>query len=324
MAAPAAVAVHNNLASGQAAVPVGAAYHKAAGGVDEVLAVFAQLLRDHGLDDIFLDVLVNLLLGGLFPVLGAYHNGGDFYRSPVLVPHCHLGLAVGAQVGEGAVLADLGELPGQAVGVGDGHRHQLQGLVTGVAEHHSLVPGAVLLFRLPGLRLGGVIHPQGDIRGLLVDGGDDPAGGPVKAVGGVVVADIQNNFPHQLLNIHIAMGGHLADDLDQAGGAAGLAGHPAHGVLPENRVQDAVGNLVANLVGVALGHRFAGEVVVTHGFVLLTLAPESLEKRHPEKPSGCLKKSHLPDLSAGFSTLPFGRLPGFPGPVPSATLDKRY
>jgi hypothetical protein len=52
-----------------------------------------------------------------------------------------LALAVGAEVGELAGLADGGELAGELVGQGDGGRHQLGGLIGGVAEHHALVAG---------------------------------------------------------------------------------------------------------------------------------------------------------------------------------------
>jgi len=35
-------------------------------------------------------------------------------------------------------------------------------------------------------------------------------------------------------------------------------------------------------------------------------------------------KTYLSAFTAGFGTLPFGRLSDFKGPVPSVTLDKQY
>ena len=63
----------------------------------------------------------------------------------VLVDDAHLGLAVGAQVVEHALLAHLGQPAGEAVREPDRHRHEVVGLVAGVAEHHPLVAGADLV-----------------------------------------------------------------------------------------------------------------------------------------------------------------------------------
>jgi hypothetical protein len=57
------------------------------------------------------------------------------------------------------------------VGQGDGQRHQLRGLVAGVAEHHALIAGAVLELRILAVFVfQGLVHAQGDVAGLLVDG----------------------------------------------------------------------------------------------------------------------------------------------------------
>jgi len=75
--------------------------------------------------------------------------------------------------GRSAALAYFGEFVGQR----DGSRHQLGGLVAGIAEHHALIAGAAL------------VNALSDIARLLVDGGNDRTGVGVKAVQGVVVAD---------------------------------------------------------------------------------------------------------------------------------------
>ena len=71
-------------------------------------------------------------------------------------------------------LADLGEALGQAVGEVDRQRHEHVGLVAGVAEHHPLVAGALLveLVVLAGgarADLFGVVDALGDVGRLLVD-----------------------------------------------------------------------------------------------------------------------------------------------------------
>mgnify|MGYP000778612445 CR=1 FL=1 len=104
-----------------------------------------------------------------------------------------------------------------------------------------------------------MVDAEGDVCALFVDVRDDGAGLAVKAVLGTVITDIPDNFPGDLGNIHVAAGGDLAHDVYQAGGSGGLAGHASVGVLGQNGVQHRVRDLVADLVGVALGHGFRGK-----------------------------------------------------------------
>ena len=77
-------------------------------------------------------------------VLGGDDDGVEPDRAVVaVVLDGDLGLAVGAQVGHVAVLADRGEPLGEPVGERDRQRHQLGGVVAGVAEHQALVAGAL-------------------------------------------------------------------------------------------------------------------------------------------------------------------------------------
>lgn len=82
---------------------------------------------------------------------------------PSLCPH--LGLAVGAQPGAGAVLADLRQAVAQLGGQHVGEGHQLGGLVGGVPEHVALVASADLLQRLSAH----AVDTLANIRRLLLD-----------------------------------------------------------------------------------------------------------------------------------------------------------
>ena len=152
-----------------------------------------------------------------------------------------LALAVGAQVGQLAALAHRGKLAAELVGQRDGGGHQLGGLVGGVAEHHALVAGAA------------GVNALGDVAGLLVDGGDDGAGVGVEAVERVVVADGGDHAAHQALEIDVGLGGDFAGDDHEAGGGQGFGGDAAVGVLLQAGVENGVGDLVGNLVGMAFG-----------------------------------------------------------------------
>ena len=178
----------------------------------------------------------------------------------LVILHGDLGLAVGTEIVHQLLLADLGEALGHLVGQGDRQRHQLGGLVAGVAEHHALVAGAVVQRGVAaGLGLQGLVHAHGDVAGLLVDVGDDAAGGAVEAVLGPVIADVQDHLAGDLGDVHVAVGGDLTHDVDEAGADAGLAGHAAVGVLGQNGVQNGVADLVADLVGMSFRHGLRGE-----------------------------------------------------------------
>ena len=135
-----------------------------------------------------------------------------------------LGLAVGAQVGDGAGLAHLGQALGQAVGDVDRQRHEHVGLVAGVAEHHPLVAGALLVELVlaggAGADLLGVVDALGDVGRLLVEADHDAAGVAVVAVGLAVVADLVDRLADDLGDVDVGRGGDLAGDDGQAGGDA--------------------------------------------------------------------------------------------------------
>ena len=148
VAGHAAVGVDDDLAAGQPGVAHGAADDELAGRVDQQpVAVGGQAEGGQlGLDDELLDVGGEQLLDrDVLGVLRGDDDGVDGDRPVVLVDDGDLGLAVGAQVGHRAVLADRRQPAGQAVGQRDRQRHELGGLVGGVAEHQALVAGALAL-----------------------------------------------------------------------------------------------------------------------------------------------------------------------------------
>ena len=57
-------------------------------------------------------------------------------------------LPSGRRYGHGAALADRGQPAGEPVGERDRQRHQLGGVVAGVAEHQALVAGALPVQRV--------------------------------------------------------------------------------------------------------------------------------------------------------------------------------
>ena len=148
----------------------------------------------------------------------------------------------------------LGQALGQLVGQADGQRHQLRRLVAGVAEHHTLVA-----------RTGHVVvGAQRNVGALAVDVGDNAAGVAVKAVLGAVIADGADDLARRAGDVNIAIGRDLAHDVDKTGGAGRLAGDAGTGVLRQDGVEDGVGDLVADFVGMPLGDGFGREKNLGH------------------------------------------------------------
>ena len=155
-----------------------------------------------------------------------FHLGGLV----VDIADAHLGLSVGAQVRQGAVLAYFGEAFCQAVRQEDGHGHERGSFVAGVAEHHALVAGThlgVLVFRLAMLLFPAGVDAAGDVGGLLGDGIEHAAGVAVEAVLGAVVADAAHDLAGDLGDVHPGFGADFAGNHDHAGADHGL-GRAAH------------------------------------------------------------------------------------------------
>ena len=226
----------------------------------------------------------------------------------LVVLHSDLALAVRTQIIQLAVLAHLGQALGQLVGQTDGHGHQLRGLIAGIAEHHALIACTAHL----------IVGAPCDVGALAVDVGDDGTGIGVKAELCAGVADICHHLADDLLEIDIAVGGDLAHDVDKAGGCAGLAGHAGIGVVGQDLVQNGIGDLVADLVGMSFGDGLRSKQTMScHLFCLLifysrvciscsnipftaSFCAKNKSAQSPKALSVCTLISRFP---AGFGTL---------------------
>ena len=207
----------------------------------------------------------------------------------------------------------------------DGQRHKLARFVAGVAEHHALVAGAVgeIVALAALLALERFVDAHCDIGGLLVDGREHRAGLAVKAELRAVVADVAHNVAHDLRDIDVAARGDLAHDENKTGRGGAFACDVAVGVLFENGVEHRVGDLVADLVGVAFGDAFGCEEIVCHGVLLK-------EKISPRLWPGCSRAygGAIKILSFDFRRriwhlMLTHRLSGFTGPFPPPLLISR-
>ncbi len=125
--------------------------------------------------------------------------------------------------------------------------------------------GADLAVR-PGAR------PLRDVRGLLHQVQRRLHVGAVPhAFLGAVVADAVDGAAHDVGDAGVRfaavveeLAGDLAAQHDAVRSDEGLARHPAEGIVAQHRVEQGVADLVRDLVGMPLAHRFAGEDETGH------------------------------------------------------------
>ena len=167
MPSHATVGVDDDLAAGEPAVGVRAALLEASRRVDEHVEVVAgellgQQRLDHVLDQRRLERSVDAEAG---LVLGGDQHVAEPFRDAILVLDRHLRLAVRADERQRAVPPDLGQALRETVREPDRHRHEVGGVIAGVAEHHALVarPDLVVVVSVAGAELEGLVDALRDI-----------------------------------------------------------------------------------------------------------------------------------------------------------------
>ena len=126
MTTHAAICVDDDLATGQARVTHRATHDETTGRVDEHFGTFPinafrfEHRRDDALDHVSLD-LRNLDVG---PVLRGHEDLLHGNRLVVDIAHGHLGLAIGVEIIQHAVLTHLREALGQTMREVDRHGHE--------------------------------------------------------------------------------------------------------------------------------------------------------------------------------------------------------
>ena len=162
-------------------------------------------------------------------MLGGEDDGVDTGDFVVFVAEGDLRFGIRAQPRQHAVAAHFRLPLDQAVRVGNWRGHQGRRFVAGVAEHQTLVAGALLAFFF-------AVHALGDVGRLLADDVQYSAGRAVEADIGAVVADVGNGLAHDVFEIDPSGGGNFASDHCHAGFDEGFAGDTGIWILRDDGV----------------------------------------------------------------------------------------
>ena len=240
----AAVGIYYYLPARQSRVAVGTADDELARRVDEVFYIIVEqcqdllatyLALDAGDEDVD-DVLTYLPEHALvivveLVVLRRYHDGVDALGHVVVaVLYGHLTLRVGSEVCHLLTFPpDVGERLHEVVRQVERYGHVAVRLVSGVAEHHALVAGA-----LPHLFL--TANAAVDVVALLVDGAEDAARVAVEHVFRLGVADAVDGVARYGLQVNVCLRAHLAHYHHLTGGHETLYGAVCPRVVGEELV----------------------------------------------------------------------------------------
>mmetsp|Transcript_15011 Transcript_15011/g.27022 ORF Transcript_15011/g.27022 Transcript_15011/m.27022 type:complete len:355 (-) Transcript_15011:97-1161(-) len=258
--APASVGIDDDFAASETGITVRSTDNEAAGGVEDDLGVLVHQLLGHNLiDDFRLQVLADVFVSDSLIVLGGDEDSVNPLRNHLALSTLDvfdddLGLAVRTNPLKDSLLAHVGQALAELGGEHVSERHQrLLVFISSVAEHMSLVSSSDFVLFLVD------VDALGDVRGLRLDGDEDGAGSVVEAFLLIVVANLLEGFADDLLVVHGSLGGDFSEDHDHAGLGAGFARNLRVRVACQARVEDGVGDLVADLVGVALVDGLGGE-----------------------------------------------------------------
>ncbi len=143
------------------------------------------------------------------------------------------------------------------MGEGDRRRHQFRSFIASKAEHEALISRTLVFF-------GRGVDAHGDIGRLLFDGGEHGAGFPIETHAGAAVADFLDGFANDLGHIDPSGRGDFSGNDDHTCFGEGFAGDAGLGILSEDVIEDGVGDLVADFIGMTFGHGLRCEVSVGH------------------------------------------------------------
>ena len=217
-----AVAVHHELAPGQAGIGIRAALHKLTAGVQDDFRVIGGHTVKGQREHILVQQICQLIDVGVLLVLDRNDHCGDAHRRVAVVFHRDLHLAIRADVGDNA--GHAGDFQQRYKALRRHHRHgQIFGrFVAGVADHNALIARAEGILVLSVSQFG--LHGPGNVGTLVMDVAVD-------LIALRVIADIAQGVADDVEHIRLSAGRDFARHNDVTVGCHDLTGHAAGGVM---------------------------------------------------------------------------------------------
>ncbi len=127
-------------------------------------------------------------------------------------------------------------------------RHIFACLVASIAKHDALVTGTLLLFGLTDNTLV-------DVARLLVNGRNHTTRIAIETILTLGITNAIDDSASHLLHIDVCFGTHLTGNHNQSCGTKCLASYLCLVVVTQKFIENSVGNLVGNFIGMSLRNR---------------------------------------------------------------------
>merc|ERR1712170_124988 len=99
------------------------------------------------------------------------------------------------------------------------------------------------------------MYTLGDVRGLLLKGGQDVTGLVIKSLGRVIISNVFDTISDYLLVVNCGLRADLTKQHDHTGLRRGLTSYFCIGVLFEVSIKHSITNLVTDFVWMAFSNR---------------------------------------------------------------------
>ncbi|TSC97675.1 MAG: Uncharacterized protein Greene101449_1111 [Candidatus Peregrinibacteria bacterium Greene1014_49] len=247
MASVAAVGIHDDFSARKSAVTRGATDHKTSGRVDVKDSFCIDVVLADRCNNVTFNISANLLVGNSFGVLCRNNDTTHAHRAAIIaIFHGHLTFAIRTQEADFLVLARFGKTLCEFVSECNRQRHELRRFITGESEHEPLISSA-LFFIAVRFR----IDPEGNICALCPHADNDSAGLVIESIDGIVIANFTDSFAGNSCDIDVSRCTHFSGNNNKAGGCKALAGDVCVRVLTQRVIENGIGNLIAEFIGVA-------------------------------------------------------------------------
>ena len=181
----------------------------------------------------------------------------------VYIFYGYLCLAIWTEILQNLFFSYIGQLHAELMCERNCQRHQFLCFLARITEHHTLVTSTgFLMFAAPAFI--GIVDTHCDIRRLLVHCLQNRAGVAIEAKFCTVIADVYDDIPSNLRNVHFCSGRDFAHAEHHTSCNNGFAGNSCFAILFEDCIQNSIRNLVTDFIRMSFGYGLRGKQKTIH------------------------------------------------------------